>query len=108
MPEDRKSRRRQRRRIPACDRIGAALGEAYWSLANLKTFRFSAATSQRCTGLLRAADLADEDRLHFEFALGKALRMRSLRGVLRHYAEGNALRRKQQPYNAAETRFVGR
>ena len=50
------------------------LGEVYWSLANLKTFRFSDSTD---VAAMRAAlgksDLSDEDRLHFEFALGKAL-----------------------------------
>ena len=39
--EDGRRVRRKRSCVPARDRYGAELGEAYWSLANLKTFRFS-------------------------------------------------------------------
>ena len=67
------------------------LGEAYWSLANLKTFRFSDADVLAMRAALAREDLADEDRLHFEFALGKALEDQALlRGVVR------ALRRWQR------------
>ncbi|HEY0767028.1 MAG TPA: tetratricopeptide repeat protein, partial [Steroidobacteraceae bacterium] len=49
------------------------LGEAYWSLANLKTLRFTEADVQALRTALARLDLGDEDRLHFEFALGRAL-----------------------------------
>ena len=49
------------------------LGEAYWSLANLKTFRFTAEDIETMRTRLARLDLAPADRLHFEFALGKAL-----------------------------------
>src|SRR6202044_598304 len=51
----------------------ATLGEAYWSLANLKTFRFSEADTRAMHGALARTDLSDDDRVHFEFSLGKAL-----------------------------------
>ncbi|MGO9426111.1 MAG: tetratricopeptide repeat-containing sulfotransferase family protein [Steroidobacteraceae bacterium] len=87
-----------------------SLGEAYWSLANLKTFRFSPADVRSMRGALARPDLASEDRVHFEFSLGKALEDEgSYQESFACYAKGNALRRQLHPYNAEEnTRFVGR
>ncbi|HEY2275608.1 MAG TPA: sulfotransferase [Steroidobacteraceae bacterium] len=87
-----------------------ALGEAWWSLANLKTFAFSPADVGALRAALARTDLSDEDRLHFEFALGKALEdQESYEESFRHYAAGNALRLKSLPYSAAEnSEFVSR
>ena len=86
------------------------LGEAYWSLANLKTFRFSAADVAALRAALARSDLADDDRLHFEFALGKALEDAGrYEESFAHYAQGNALRRAAHPYSAEEnSRYVER
>jgi cytochrome c-type biogenesis protein CcmH/NrfG len=86
------------------------LGEAYWSLANLKTFHFADADPAAMGAALARHDLSDEDRLHFEFSLGKALEdAERYEDSFEHYAKGNALRRKSHPYNAAATsRFVDR
>ena len=87
-----------------------ALGEAWWSLANLKTVRFEDADVGAMTAALKSGDLADADRFHLEFALGKALEDRgAAAGAFAHYAAGNALRRRELPYDADETtRFVDR
>ncbi len=84
------------------------LGEAWWSLANLKTFRFAEADVLAIRQALGRVDLADEDRLHFEFALGKALEdAASYAESFAHYAAGNALRRRVHGYDAEEnTRYV--
>jgi tetratricopeptide (TPR) repeat protein len=84
------------------------LGEAWWSLANLKTFRFSDADVRAMRQAIARADLSDEDRLHFEFALGKALEDgESYEDSFTHYAAGNALRRKVHGYDPEEnSRFV--
>ena len=86
------------------------LGEVWWSLANLKTFRFSDADVRAMRQALAREDLADDDRMHFEFALGKALEdAASYPESFTHYAAGNALRRVQHGYDAQEmSRFVGR
>jgi tetratricopeptide (TPR) repeat protein len=86
------------------------LGEAYWSLANLKTFRFSAQDACAMQSALDRTDLGEEDRLHFEFALGKALEDEgSYESSFAHYAAGNALHRVHHPYSAEENgRFVSR
>jgi predicted Zn-dependent protease len=85
-----------------------ALGEAYWSLANLKTFRFSDGEVAAMHRALERGDLSDQDRLHFEFSLGKACEDAARYDEsFAHYAAGNALRRKLHPYSADEnTRFV--
>ena len=52
--------------------LASNLGEAYWSLANLKTFRFTADDIETMQAQLRRTDLSEEDRFHFHFSLGKA------------------------------------
>jgi tetratricopeptide (TPR) repeat protein len=86
------------------------LGEAWWSLANLKTFRFSPADVQALRTALARQDLGEEERLHFEFSLGKALEDESsYEESFAHYAAGNALRRKSHPYDAeVNSEFVRR
>ncbi len=90
--------------------IEPRLGEAWWSLANLKTVRFTDADERALRAALARQDLSDEERLHFEFALGKALEDRAAyEESFARYASGNALRRKLHPYNAAEnSEFVRR
>jgi len=90
--------------------LDPTLGEAWWSLANLKTFRFSDADVRAIRQALGRTDLADEDRWHFEFALGKALEdAASYEESFNHYAAGNALRRHQHGYDPDEnSRFVQR
>jgi predicted Zn-dependent protease len=78
-------------------------GEAYWSLANLKTFRFDAADVAAMDAQLARADLGGDARLHFEFALGKAREdAADPAASFAHYARGNALRRAQLPYDAED------
>jgi predicted Zn-dependent protease len=87
-----------------------ALGEAYWSLANLKTFHFSDADVLALRAALARDDLNDEDRLHFEFSLGKALEdAADYEQSFVHYAEGNTLRRRLHHYSAEQnSEFVRR
>jgi tetratricopeptide (TPR) repeat protein len=81
--------------------LSPGFGEAYWSLANLKTFRFSAQDVEQMQGQLGRQDLSVEDRFHFHFALGKALEdAGEYRQSFEHYAEGNRLRRSVVVYDA--------
>ena len=73
------------------------LGEAWWSLANLKTVRFGegdvAAMEAALTG---EPEPEREDRLHLHFALGKAWGERGEpEASFRHFAAGNALRNEE-------------
>ena len=79
-------------------------GEAYWSLANLKTVRFDADDLAAMRAQLARTDLAVEDRYHFEFALGKALEdSGDYAASFAHYEAGNAQRRGTIHYSADET-----
>jgi cytochrome c-type biogenesis protein CcmH/NrfG len=89
----------------AAYRRGIALepnvGEPWWSLANLKTFRFTPDEIAQMRRALERADLTAEDRFHFHFALGKALEdAGEYAESFRHYADGNALRRAGVQYSA--------
>jgi predicted Zn-dependent protease len=80
------------------------LGEAYWSLANLKTFDFSPADVAAMRAALARDDLDDDDRLHFEFALGKALEDQgAYEESFARYEAGSAIRRRLTPYHAEDT-----
>lgn len=47
-------------------------GEAYWSMANLKVFRFEPAEVTAMEEQLKREDLSEGTNVHFRFALGKA------------------------------------
>jgi predicted Zn-dependent protease len=79
------------------------LGEAYWSLANLKTARFDDNELNAMRLQLERPDLTVDDRLHLHFAMGKALEdNREYADSFAHYALGNQLRRGQMNYQPDE------
>ncbi len=81
-------------------------GEAYWSLANLKTFRFNAGDVDEMQSQLQGESLSDGDRFHFDFALGKALEDKHAYGhSFRHYEKGNALRKTLIRYSPERNRI---
>jgi tetratricopeptide (TPR) repeat protein len=78
------------------------LGEAWWSLANLKTVRFDDSDIAAMEQALRSPGLTDEDRFHLDFALGKAMHDAGRADeAFAYYAAGNALRRTYLPYDPA-------
>jgi tetratricopeptide (TPR) repeat protein len=90
--------------------VKPTFGEAWWSLANLKTVRFEPADLSAMIAALETPGLSDEDRLHLDFALGKAMHDSGQAGAaFDHYSRANALRLKSQPYRSGEiTRTVER
>ena len=77
-------------------------GDAYWSLANLKTYRFEAAELEQMRSAEANAATALVDRYHLCFALGKALEDRSqYEKSFEYYARGNALKRPETHYQPA-------
>ena len=81
--------------------LDPGFGEAYWSLANLKTFRFEPADVEAMLAQLKRNDLDDEQRSQFEFALGKAFEdAGDYAPSFAHYRQGNDLRRRELPYRA--------
>jgi tetratricopeptide (TPR) repeat protein len=78
-----------------------AFGEAYWSLANLKTFRFGGADLSAMHAQLARTGLDDVNRLQFHFALGKAYEdAGDYAQSFEHYAKGNVLERARSRYDA--------
>ena len=74
-------------------------GDAYWSLANLKSYRFSDEEVARMRGEEASPATALADRQHLCFALGKALEDRGETAESwRYYAQGNALKRSESRY----------
>jgi len=74
--------------------IGGGYGDAYWSLANLKTYRFEEEELRQMRAAEAAASTSVVDRYHLCFALGKALEDRQqYEGSFEYYARGNALKR---------------
>lgn len=74
-------------------------GDAYWSLANLKTFRFDESEIARMRIEEARPTIAAADRIHLCFALGKALEDRGeIEKSWVHYERGNALQRATSRY----------
>lgn len=53
-------------------RLKPSFGEVYWSMANLKVFRFEDAEIDAMEEQLETGELGDSAEVHFRFALGKA------------------------------------
>ena len=79
------------------------LGDAYWSLANLKTFRFSDDDIDTMRRAAARETIDREDYYHLAFALGKALEDRGeYEESFTWYRRGNAIKRRLVAYNADE------
>jgi len=82
-------------------------GEVYWSLANLKTFRF---TTEEVADMERRLDeeALDEDaRVHFLFTLGKAKEdQKEYARAFEYYAEACAMHRPKIAYDPVDTEVV--
>jgi tetratricopeptide (TPR) repeat protein len=88
-----------------CIALAPELGDAWWGLANLKVMRFTPQETAAMAALLDRPGLSPNDRLHIEYALGKALEdAGDFADAFAHYAEGARLRRAAQPWDPAETR----
>ena len=83
--------------------LAPTLGEVWWSLANLKTVRFTPDDLDAMRQALQAEGLSDDDRLHLHYALGKAHEdAQDWDGSFQHYAAGAAIRRAQLDYDPDE------
>jgi hypothetical protein len=69
-------------------------GDAWWSLANLKTYRFAPESMAVMRQCLDHPATAENDRIHIAFALGKALEDEGdYAGSWAAYEQGNAMHR---------------
>jgi tetratricopeptide (TPR) repeat protein len=80
--------------------IRPSCGQAYWSLANLKTFRFEPGDIPAMHEQLLRSDLSPSDRAGFQFALGKAYEdLGDYARSWEQYATVNAAMRLNSGYN---------
>jgi tetratricopeptide (TPR) repeat protein len=93
-----------------CLELHPTLAEAWWSLSNLKTYRFSSEDITAMQESSARSDMKDDERLLLHFALGKAFEdSEQFEQSFQHYAEANRLRHDQLRYRAKNTtRFVQR
>lgn len=81
-----------------------SFGDAYWSLANLKTFRFEDRDIRAMREEINKSGCTREDHFHLCFALGKALEDRQeYEESFRFYDLGNSTKEKLEGYSATAT-----
>jgi tetratricopeptide (TPR) repeat protein len=87
-----------------CIRAFPAFGDAYWALANLKTFRFTDDEIATMEDKVADESLLDETRVHFNYALGKAHEDRgNYDQAFDRYDRGAKLRRSSESYEPLQT-----
>ena len=78
-------------------------GDAWYGLANLKTYRFDDDEIAAMLDLEAGPDLAFQDRVHIRFALAKAFEDRGeIATSFGFYDSGNTLKRVQSRYTTAQ------
>ena len=83
------------------------LSEAWWSLSNLKTFRFEGREIEAIEQQLEHAELSDEARVQFCFALAKAREDSGDYGrAFELYERGNRMRRTLENYDPVQTEVL--
>ena len=79
-------------------------GDAFWSLANTKTYRFSDAELRHIKRYEQSPGIDRDDRIHLCFAAGKALEDRAeFDASFEYYERGNALKMRENRYKAEVT-----
>lgn len=75
-------------------------GDAFWSLANTKSYRFTETELTAMTEKVTATSTPQLDKTQMHFALGKAHEDgKDYEQAFRHYQEGNALKRKTSSHS---------
>jgi len=75
-------------------------GEAYWSLANLKTYKFSGDEILNMEKRVELTEVPEREKVHFLFSLGKAFEdMGSYDESFEYYKRGNDLNRGRTTYD---------
>lgn len=80
-------------------RIRPQFGDAYWSLANTKTYEFTKSELAQIVEHEQSADTPEQDRIQLCFAAGKAYEDRQDYDTsFAYYERGNALKQRQVLY----------
>ena len=91
----------------ACIRAAPDSGETYWSLANLKTYRFDDATVAEMEKRVADAGRQPQSEVNFLFALGKAYEDRGdFERAWEFYRRGNEKQRAEVTYDPVQTEVM--
>jgi tetratricopeptide (TPR) repeat protein len=94
------SRRESEAAYRACLELNPRMGEAYWSLADLKNYTFSDVEIAAMQALLQGDGGEDADQAQLNFALGRAYEQgHEYARAFEYYARGNARRRQMLGYD---------
>jgi tetratricopeptide (TPR) repeat protein len=87
-----------------CISLRPDYGVTYWSLANLKTYRFSDEDIAEMESRISSDKVTGESEINFHFSLAKAYEDRKdYANAWHHYKEGNSKRRMQETYDPVDT-----
>jgi tetratricopeptide (TPR) repeat protein len=90
-----------------CIKAHPGFGEAYWSLANLKTFEFNEEEVEVMKRMVEDESLGDEPRVNFFLSLGKHYDNEAdYDKAFDYYRRGNDLRRVREVYDPVQTQVV--
>ncbi len=85
-------------------RLRPSFGEVYWSMANLKIFKFEDAEVEAMLAQVNGEQLSESEDIHFRFALGKAFEDRKDYDQAWHYYDtGNERQRGTVYHDPNET-----
>lgn len=90
-----------------CIRYRPEYGETYWSLANLKTYRFDDAALQEMQQRVAAGGLTTSSEVNFRFAIAKSFEDRGdFERAWEFYSTGNQRQRKEVSYDPVQTEVI--
>ena len=82
-------------------------GDAYWSLANTKTYEFDDDELARMQSEEASGSVSSDDRIHLCFAIGKAFEdRREYDSSMEYYERGNRLKAAGNAYDPGQTSAV--
>ncbi|APE05435.1 hypothetical protein BM528_06285 [Alteromonas sp. RW2A1] len=85
-------------------RYAADFGDAYWSLANTKTYRFDDETIEKMVDQESLESTKLDDKIHLCFALGKGYEDRKdAKTAFHYYQKGNSLKKRTIQFDIGRT-----
>ncbi len=83
--------------------INPKASEAYWNLANLKTYIYSDSEIEEMKELAKNTDLSSDNKAHLFFALGVAFdKLKNYQEAFEYFTKANAIYKKQHNYDYKE------
>jgi len=78
-------------------------GDSYWSLANLKTYKFSNEEVKSLDKMVNDVYVSEDERAFMHFALGKAYEdLNDYKKSFKHYKEGNLIKKNKSLFNTSD------